>query len=237
MRVPRIAAILGIGAATLLLAGCWDRIELVVSAPFTSDYLREELRDEIRRAEPSLRRRVAIREVESPTDEVSVTPFTIDGIPAVPEMPRRSAVEDCIEWAIERNGELLIVAYPENDEARREEAQLFLGAGAVLIELAAPENFSRATDRLVEAGAGGPATVVLLLGEYSPQITHWLAGRSTEPAIVTEALFASSVVNLRNAGIRVAGAIVLDLVGTLGTVDNYKNESASEIYLSSVFFR
>lgn len=164
-------------------------------------------------------------------------PLLIDGLPATPEMPRRSAIEDCIDWAESRTGQLLIVAYPEDDEARREEAELFLRSEAVLVELAAPENFSRATDELVEAGAGGPATVVLLLGEHSPQIAHWLAGRSEEPAIVTEALFASSADNLRDAGIRIAGAIVLDLAGTLATVDNYTSETVSKIYLSSVFYR
>jgi len=237
VRGLRFATILAGVAASVLVAGCGNRIELELSSPFTNPHLREEIEREVRRAEGPIRRRVSIRETAPQEGTTPEAPLTINGIPARPEMPRRRAIEECIEWVVERDEDVLFAVYPEGDDARREEAELFRGAGAIIIAIPAPENYSRSTDTLVEAGAGGAATVVLLLGENAPQIAHWLGGRSEEPVIVTEALFADSVENLREAGVRIAGAIVLDLAGTLATVDNYRNGSVSEIYLSSDFYR
>lgn len=152
-------------------------------------------------------------------------------------MPRDVAIAGCLDWARTRDDGAILVGYPEGDESRLAEARILERSGAEILEIVAPENIGRSVDELIENGAVGDTTVVLLLGEYGPQIVQPLRGRSPDVAIVTEALFEASVDRMRDSGVGIDGAIVLDLVGTLDTVDNYDNGEDSDIYLSSIFYR
>lgn len=216
----------------LLVVGCGDRVTLGVSAPLTVEFLIDDLRSEISRAAPSTRRRISIEHEEN-----AIAPLLLDGAPLRPSFPRVEAIEECLGRVGERPDAGFIVAYPANDPDRGEEAAIFADAGAKALAVENPENFSRTTDELIENGAVGGATVVLLLGDHTPLVANWLRGRMPDVEIVIEALFQSSVERLRKAGVEIGGAIVLDLAGTLDTVDNYEKGTHSVIYLPSVFYR
>ena len=249
---------------TGLLTGCVPRVMEIPQALYDSPVV-EDVRREILRSRRPVRVVSSQRAQEIRNRNILVFPArgeTADGdsrVPLVPAVDRSGAVLDALEWLAENDNAPLVIAYTdavrdaahldviergaaEPDAAMRSVVEPAANAqgemGVVFHRLERPgeeETSARRIGALLPDDAGG---VVLLAGEHSPGIArHLLENRSRHTLMVVPELFLpASGQRLRDAGIPVAAAIVLDLAGTLRALP-MRLEDSDDIHVRVVFFR
>lgn len=158
----------------------------------------------------------------------------------IPSGDKTAAVMDALQWLHEAGVDEPLLAYTTASFPPGADFGESLSFSVEAVRLTRPGDPEATVSRIlgVRDAGEGPVGVVLLAGEHTPTLAHALThnARTTEILLVAELFLASQGSRLRDAGIGVTGAIVVDLAGAVRDLP-VRVRGRPDIHVPTVFFR
>ncbi len=238
---------LGLLASVLLLAACAP-VYLHVPPDLAESTLADDVRGELRRVPLIARLAPAGRVAREDRDVLLFSHLWDDasgrdGGPRALRLPddRQGALESAAQWLSEETDLPILVVVPDQDARRQGEAGRLREVNPAITILTVSTDGdaeqSMAGVRREIHRNDGLAGILILSGDFGVSLARVISNSLPDPPpLVLELLFAAHGTRLRRAGIRIAGAVVIDLAETVRTLD--KDPEASEyVYMVSRFVR